>query len=71
MSSLVFAVMIFVVRKVAELLINPAFSYKHNIGADYLGRRNIPNFVIVAQIIMILSEEISLDTKHTICILFC
>ena len=38
MSSLVFAVMIFVVRKVAELLINPAFPYKHNIGADYLGR---------------------------------
>ena len=35
MSSLVFAVMIFVVRKVAELLINPAFPYKHNIGADY------------------------------------
>jgi len=38
MSSLVFAVMIFVVRKVAELLINPAFPYKHIIGADYLGR---------------------------------
>ena len=30
--------MIFLVKKVAELLINPAFPYKHNIGADYLGR---------------------------------
>jgi len=30
--------MIFLAKNVAELLINPAFPYKHNIGADYLGR---------------------------------
>jgi len=38
MPSLACAVMIFLVKKVAELLINPAFLDKHNIGADYLGR---------------------------------
>ena len=32
--------------------------------------KKIPNLVIVAQLIMILSEKILLDTKHTICILF-
>jgi len=30
--------MIFVAKKVDELLIDPAFLDKHNIGADYLGR---------------------------------
>ena len=38
MPSLACAVMIFLIKKVAELLINPAFLDKHNIGADYLGR---------------------------------
>jgi len=48
--------MIFLVKNVAELLINPAFPYKHNIGADYLGRAlNILDLLMKAKVFILKS----------------